>query len=211
MPMRLCDAEVYARSLLPRLHGYPLWVPEPFGRIGKFRQVGVRVGDVGYVTDIGSFKTLFNVLVARDDPNISQLKESQGVGTVISGIDTHDSTDVETDLFANDNLIGLQASSGASDQLRNTWGTAVLHLPHGATRLSAPRGSFVKYAIENAPSWYDFVNGELGRYVPNGNVYLITSCNKSSSWTLAKMPIVSSGQRVTRSSEDGEMDPCAMF
>ncbi|TFK99799.1 hypothetical protein BDV98DRAFT_510078 [Pterulicium gracile] len=63
MSTRLCDAESYARFLLPRLHGYPLWIPEPFGRIGKFRQVDVRVGDVGYITDIGSLETLFNVLV----------------------------------------------------------------------------------------------------------------------------------------------------
>jgi hypothetical protein len=64
----LSDAEVYARSLLSRCHGYPLWVPEPFGVISEYDTVGVRVGDVGYVTEEGAFETLFNVRAEANHP-----------------------------------------------------------------------------------------------------------------------------------------------
>ncbi|KAH0588260.1 hypothetical protein H2248_006968 [Termitomyces sp. 'cryptogamus'] len=52
---------VYARQLLPKRHGYPLWIPEPYGNSLPYRTKGVRIGDVGYVTEDGAFETLFNV------------------------------------------------------------------------------------------------------------------------------------------------------
>lgn len=67
-PAPVSDAEIYARSLLSRCHGYPLWIPEPFGVIAEHHSVGVRIGDVGYVTEEGAFETLFNVRAEANDP-----------------------------------------------------------------------------------------------------------------------------------------------
>lgn len=47
-------AAVYAEQLLPKGHGYPLWIPEPDTPHDE-----VRIGDVGYIWE-GSFCTLFN-------------------------------------------------------------------------------------------------------------------------------------------------------
>ncbi|KAG6881230.1 hypothetical protein C0993_002288, partial [Termitomyces sp. T159_Od127] len=59
---------VYARQLLPKRHGYPLWVPEPYGNSVSYRTKGVRIGDVGYVTEDGAFETLFNLRASPTDP-----------------------------------------------------------------------------------------------------------------------------------------------
>lgn len=68
MVTSLPDAQVYARQLLLKRHGYPLWVPEPYGNSVAYRTKGVRIGDVGYVTPDGAFETLFNLRAAAADP-----------------------------------------------------------------------------------------------------------------------------------------------
>ncbi|PIL25477.1 hypothetical protein GSI_13367 [Ganoderma sinense ZZ0214-1] len=53
--------EVYTKLLFKRVHGYPLWEPEP-------TQSGeVLIGDVGYVLD-GGFYRLFNATLPADHP-----------------------------------------------------------------------------------------------------------------------------------------------
>ncbi len=64
----MADSEIYARCLLVKRHGYPLWVPEPYGQSTIYGTKGVRIGDVGYVTREGGFQTLFNIRAAPDDP-----------------------------------------------------------------------------------------------------------------------------------------------
>ena len=44
---------------------------------------------------------------------------------------------------------------------------------------------FRDFAAENAESWYRFVNGPCGRDIRNGDLRLITGCDKTSSWGLA--------------------------
>jgi hypothetical protein len=65
---RLSDADLYARELFPKKHGYPLWMPEPYTNVDAVRAVGVSIGDVGYVTEDGAFQFLFNVRVGADHP-----------------------------------------------------------------------------------------------------------------------------------------------
>jgi hypothetical protein len=45
-----------------------LYIPEPSGNSAVYRTKGVRIGDVGFVTDDGSFKTLFNLRASVHDP-----------------------------------------------------------------------------------------------------------------------------------------------
>lgn len=60
------DSEVYARLLLPKRHGYPLWVPEPYDNLPPEYQVSI--GDVGVITEDGGFDPLFNICASSDDP-----------------------------------------------------------------------------------------------------------------------------------------------
>ena len=67
-PRSLNNAQVYASQLLSQGHGYPLWIPEPYGYSVAYRTKGVRIGDVGVVTEDGGFETLFNIRASSQDP-----------------------------------------------------------------------------------------------------------------------------------------------
>ena len=52
---------VYAKCL-PNHRGYPLWVPEPSSALpSSYRQDGLQIGDVGFVSQKGTFIVLFNL------------------------------------------------------------------------------------------------------------------------------------------------------
>ena len=65
------EQDTYAR-LLTRAEpkrGYPLWFPEPNNRLPlEYRRNGVQIGDVGVVTEHGSFDVFFNICLPDDDP-----------------------------------------------------------------------------------------------------------------------------------------------
>ena len=59
-------------------------------------------------------------------------------------------------------------------------------MPDGAFREDLQNITlFRDFAVENAESWYRFVNGPRGRDIRNGDLHLITGCDKTSSWGLA--------------------------
>ena len=51
---------------------------------------------------------------------------------------------------------------------------------------------FREFAAENAESWYRFVNGPCGWELGNGDLLLITGCDKTTSWGLAAYPNIQS-------------------
>lgn len=65
---------------------------------------------------------------------------------------------------------------------------AILTLPEGASRQDLLCvNKFRRHAIENTIHWYEFVNGVLGREAPNGSLYLVTGCDKSTTWGIASV------------------------
>ncbi|KZP06398.1 hypothetical protein FIBSPDRAFT_1001936, partial [Athelia psychrophila] len=61
--------------------------------------------------------------------------------------------------------------------------SALLTMPHGAIGEDYNRTKDIRtYSIENAPSWYAFINGTLRREAPNGSLYVVTGCDKSATW-----------------------------
>jgi hypothetical protein len=53
---------VYARILGAQGLGYPLWFPESFNE-------PISIGDIGFITFDGRFKSIFNIYLHRDDAN----------------------------------------------------------------------------------------------------------------------------------------------
>jgi hypothetical protein len=62
-------SDIYARLLLPKKQGYPLWFPAPDEDLPvEYRSVGVDVGDVGMITSDGAFDFLFNIRHPANHP-----------------------------------------------------------------------------------------------------------------------------------------------
>jgi len=63
------DSEVYARLLLRKRRGFPLWLPQPHQNLpSEYRRNGVNIGDVGIVTSGGIFDFLFNICLPSNHP-----------------------------------------------------------------------------------------------------------------------------------------------
>jgi len=63
------DQDLYAKQLLLKGNGYPLWVPQPKRHFGDLSApAGIAIGDVGIITADGGFDFLFNVCVSADHP-----------------------------------------------------------------------------------------------------------------------------------------------
>ena len=63
---------------------------------------------------------------------------------------------------------------------------AILTMPDGAFREDLRSTTlFRDFATENAESWYRFINGPCGWELGNGELRLITGCDKTTLWGLA--------------------------
>ncbi|KAJ7840338.1 hypothetical protein B0H13DRAFT_1649748 [Mycena leptocephala] len=64
----MADSELYSRVLLSKGYGYPLFRPAPCDDLPELsRKTGTQIGDIGVVTDDGSFDPIFNILCASND------------------------------------------------------------------------------------------------------------------------------------------------
>ena len=63
---------------------------------------------------------------------------------------------------------------------------AILTMPDGAYYQELGNlGKFRDYVAEHADNWYKFVNGPLGREAENGDIRVVTGCDKTISWGMA--------------------------
>lgn len=61
-------SDCYARILLTKRIGYPLWVPEPSEYPQEYHREGVSVGDIGVITFDGRFDFIFNICLPSYHP-----------------------------------------------------------------------------------------------------------------------------------------------
>ena len=72
-------SQLYARQLLPKKHGYPLYYPGPLESSSTgFRKRGTGIGDVGIITSRGAFKFAFNLFTPRSNIEINHLGVPDG-------------------------------------------------------------------------------------------------------------------------------------
>ncbi|KAJ7255972.1 hypothetical protein C8J57DRAFT_1186187 [Mycena rebaudengoi] len=200
----MSDAALYSRLLLSKLQGFPLFRPQPPGDLPfTLRQTGTCIGDVGIVTLNGAFDPIFNICKPAEDnrsgvpqgfeqvrlPHDSILEEPR---CHLPGSDISNSTIKKKRLDVDvgfENNVFLPAGAGAVIEVStNSKETAILLLPDGASRWDLRAMQvFRDYALKHAPNWYEFVNGDLGRMVGSGDLYLVTGVTKSTSWSVAAL------------------------
>lgn len=62
-----CD--IYVEKLAVYGHGFPVWMPDPSDSSNvAYREEGVRIGDVGIMSDEYDLDYLFNITAEREDP-----------------------------------------------------------------------------------------------------------------------------------------------
>ncbi|KAK0186355.1 hypothetical protein F5146DRAFT_935682, partial [Armillaria mellea] len=180
---------IYVRMLMPKGHGYPLWIPNPSDDLpDEYKRVGMQIGDLGYLDAGGGFVYLFNVGKAIDDPvNVGRTPP----GFVpLSGI--HDSTNQHLRLRNHGNGYVFEVTS---DETKSLGGEISVQASTEGAYLALPDGSsFSKFnsieklekcAEAHAHEWYQYFNGEKGMQIHNGRLYLVTGMEKSRSWANA--------------------------
>ncbi|KAJ7483199.1 hypothetical protein FB451DRAFT_101826 [Mycena latifolia] len=220
----MTDSTLYACLLFPKGLGYPLFYPQPSDDLPEAaRKTGTAIGDVGVVTPDGSFDPIFNILRTGDDP-ANRFGVPQGFEQVMlgsedirmqvlyhpPGTDISNTTvnkkrlDIEAGV---ENNVFLPLGAGAVIEVStNSKQTGLLLLPDGASRWDLrPQQVFRDYALKHGQSWYAFVNGQLGRMIKNGDLYLITGVTKSTSWIVAAIDDQSGDGKVSLKLKAAEM------
>ncbi|KAJ6561952.1 hypothetical protein B0H19DRAFT_943255 [Mycena capillaripes] len=181
------DVDNYVSPMLSYKHGYPLFHPAPCDDLPEAaRRIGTQIGDVGVVTEDGSFDPIFNIRLAADDPanrfgvpaDFEQVvlrddirrRRSHPPGTVLSNMTRRK----------------RQPSFGTNGtEVKNSKPVGTLTLPDGALSWDLhSQQVFRDYALKHAQNWYAFVKDGLQRIIGDGDLYLITGVTKSTSWRI---------------------------
>jgi len=83
--MSQAPSEVYARQLLPKKYGYPLFMPAPYDNLPReYRDRGTSIGDVGIIKPNRSFSFVFSICASATSP-VNCFGVPQGFEPVIIG------------------------------------------------------------------------------------------------------------------------------
>ncbi|KAJ7595131.1 hypothetical protein C8J56DRAFT_1124062 [Mycena floridula] len=211
--MSLSDAQIYSNSLVPKKHGYPLWIPEPPSNLPEaYRSNGIRVGDLVCLTEDGGYDYLFNIFSPETDPvNIGRVPN----GFAPLFLDDHDiitydnlhkpganiSTmtvkKLELSGQATTSVPGIPIEFGGGFEFKSSSSHGgILVLPDGASRITYRNLSRLKeFILENIQLWFGYANGARGR--ETSHLCLVTGCDKSRSWGTAAFSTSNSEQEVS--------------
>ncbi|KAF8189135.1 hypothetical protein K438DRAFT_1530305, partial [Mycena galopus ATCC 62051] len=186
------ESEVYCTQMLRRKRGFPLYEPAPQMNLpAAYRIHGVSIGDVGSVTPEGVFDFFFNIFLPpehainghRTPDDFFPMPPYEPVD--IFDLDFLPGNHVSTSTVQRLALDATSEEFPGGDFLFNCDGTkgAVLVLPYGAQLKKLRNVENIRtYVTEHAVSWYQYINGPRGRGLTNGELYVVTGCEKARSW-----------------------------
>lgn len=193
-------SEAYRILLLEKL-GYPLWYPDLDENLpATYLEQGVRIGDVGIITEGGQFDFKFNVHGGDCSRHISQPWAShesssnsniRSPGTIIKRGDVT-SRDYRVD--ASIPVSATWATIGAGVEFTcSTDESAILVLPDGASGKGLKKQSLKEFrrllTADVALQWFNTTGST--------SLTLVTSCIKSQSWGVASVSKKNRGGSVT--------------
>ncbi|THU95780.1 hypothetical protein K435DRAFT_665746 [Dendrothele bispora CBS 962.96] len=181
-------------------HGYPLWVPEPSDEMLENCKDGIKVGDVGFITQDGSFEFLFNVTL----PENHEINKRRGVPRNFEPLEldragfsnrkNHDYDIQPGDTFRDDegtevrdigyfnaraHNLPIGANIGFQLHSRHSEGAALL-LPQGASKTDYIMANQLRdYAAAHAESWYRYLHERGYSDIQNGSLCIISGFRKT--------------------------------
>jgi hypothetical protein len=153
---------------------------------------GVSVGDVGILTPSGGFDFLFNICLPAEHPNNSGGPLPEGFVPLLT--QQRDITESEGHPLGS--FIASSPTKSVGTMAFECTGSegAILVLPDGAIHEDVRNlGKFREYAALNALNWYKLALAVCKREIDNGDIRLVTGCDKSSAWGIAAFSSTSKG------------------
>ncbi|KAJ7067196.1 hypothetical protein C8F01DRAFT_954817, partial [Mycena amicta] len=185
------ENEVYWSQLCRRQRGFPLYVPEPQPDLPpEYLAHGVSIGDVGMVTPEGIWDFFFNIFLPADHP-INESRVPQG----FSPLEHDDSSQIRLNFEPGSFISSPSADSYNMNFQCSAPKGAILCLPYGSSlqKITRRRDHVRNYAVQNAKDWYKYINGELGRDMVNGELYVITGREQAIAGGIATFQNVADG------------------
>ena len=204
--------DIYERHLTLKERGFPLWIPDPDQNLHlDCRRTGVRIGDVGIITDSGAFFFLFNICLPHNDPvnprmlpehfaPISPPIEVRDIGKFRAFKKGSHLASASVKISQSSSVIPcvrmlihifvswLRTLSLCSDIIFESSASegAILTMPRGARSEDLRnKATFRKYAAANIVNWYRYANGPRGLEAKNGEIRLVVGFDKTTSWGIA--------------------------
>ncbi|KAK7451048.1 hypothetical protein VKT23_012723 [Stygiomarasmius scandens] len=196
--------DTYSKHLFRHKHGYALLNPEP-SRIGEELEPhlealyaeGIRVGDVGLISDSGDFISLFNIFKPSDAPvntvhgvphgfqpleyRRNLLFSTNGYHLPNTWLCSKNNQELKLDAQGTALAPGmpLWPGFGVQFQFFRSEG-AILLLTEGARRVDY-RGlpDIRDYAMKHAESWYRYLTDQVRMDAYNGSLYVITGYDRT--------------------------------
>jgi hypothetical protein len=142
---------MYAKLLLPKGHGHPLWIPEPDENLpSEYRERGLSIGDVGIITPGGGFDVLFNACQPATHPiNNDSVPEGfvpfmLGDGDIVKEPSKHSPGTVITSSDAEDGI-----GCHTSQRIKDMWAYDFCHLC--ISRIGLLWGVMRWYKVHSSP------------------------------------------------------------
>ncbi|KAK7693524.1 hypothetical protein QCA50_003093 [Cerrena zonata] len=188
--MTNCPHDVYAKELMPKGWGYPLWQPELAAKNG-----GVQIGDVGII-DEGGFEPFFNVhtqcynpennalppnfkTLQKPSPRLTRTNES----LLSQGL--HSSESVKTlEIMGGGEVVGSGVEARVRVKCTSFYGACLYLKDCGSQEKILPSRDFKQYIKCHYRNWEKYLN-DIGSESHWSNLVLVTGTIRTSAWVLA--------------------------
>ncbi|KAF9471386.1 hypothetical protein BDN70DRAFT_926168 [Pholiota conissans] len=189
-PQQKTNYDIYREQLELQRRGIPLWIPESNGCLPMiYQRTGVTIGDVGIVTPSGAFSFVFNICLPRDHPSQPDDLPQDFKPISLRPRDIRKFIEFKSGSHLASKAIHKVSNEGGSTDLvfeTDISEGAILTLPEGSVAHDLENiPQFEAYATSNVESWYRYINGTCGRQAKNGEIRLVTGCDKTTSWGMA--------------------------
>ncbi|THU98699.1 hypothetical protein K435DRAFT_660464, partial [Dendrothele bispora CBS 962.96] len=191
--------------LYPKGHGYPLWTPEPNEQTpAEYYEDGIKVGDVGFITQDGGFEFLFNITLPENHEihqkwrgvpgNFKPLELDDKAGyltrnsQVLPGDTIHsEGTEIRDGGYFDVRISNLPIDANIGFQLRSRHSEgAALLLPQGASKTEYVMASSLRdFAAAHAETWYRYFHERGYSDIRNGSLYIISGFLKTACYHTA--------------------------